>query len=243
MCNSGHDLREEAAYLSLFAEQRVRGVLLTPADHADPNLQRFLQHGIPCVHVDRVLPAHEGCSVSVDDVAGGGLAASHLLETGHSELVMVNGPSALAQCRDREDGVRAAVAAAGLPPTAVSMLRVDRLDVGAGRDAGARILGLPRRPSAVFCVNDLVALGVLQTLFTAGVRVPEETAIVGYDDIEFASAAAVPLTSVRQPAFTLGAKAAELLIDETDDKGTIHRHERIVFQPELVVRRSTLPAR
>jgi LacI family transcriptional regulator len=95
----------------------------------------------------------------------------------------------------------------------------------------------------VFCANDLLALGVLQTVFAAGVRVPEEMAIVGYDDIEFAAAAAVPLTSVRQPAFTIGAKAAELLLDETGDDAAGHHHQRVVFQPELVARRSTLPIR
>jgi LacI family transcriptional regulator len=122
------------------------------------------------------------------------------------------------------------------------MLHVDRLDVAAGRDAAARVLGLPRRPTAVFCANDLIALGVLQTVYAAGIQVPDQMAIVGYDDIEFAAAAAVPLTSVRQPAFQIGTTATELLINETDQQTEAHEHRRVVFQPELVVRRSSLPA-
>lgn len=240
VCNSGQDPREEAEYLSLFAEQRVRGVLITPADGSGRNLEAFIPLRVPFVLVDRVVPATQACSVSVDDVTGGGLAATHLLDAGYTELAFVNGPTRLAQCADREEGVRKAIADAGLPVSALTVIRVDRLDVASGRDAGARLLGLPRRPRAVFCANDLLALGVLQTVFAAGIRVPEQMAIVGYDDIEFAAAAAVPLTSVRQPAWHIGAKAAELLIAKTAAGGEEHTHQQIVFQPELVVRRSSL---
>jgi LacI family transcriptional regulator len=243
VCNSGQDPREEADYLSLFAEQRVRGVLITPADTSGRSLAPLIRQQLPFVLVDRLVPAGEGCSVSVDDVTGGAMAARHLLDAGHKEIVFINGPMQLAQCRDRYEGVRKTIAEAGLPAGTVRMLHVDRLDVAAGRDAAARLLGLPHRPTAVFCANDLIALGVLQTIYAAGIAVPEQMAIVGYDDIEFAAAAAVPLTSVRQPAFDLGAQAAELLIDETGDGATGHHHQRVVFQPELVARRSSLPAR
>ena len=94
------------------------------------------------------------------------------------------------------------------------------------------------RPTAVFCANDLLALGVLQELTRLSVRVPEDIAIVGYDDIDFASAAAVPLSSVRQPRHQLGRTAAQLLIEETADGGR-HRHQQVVFKPELVVRESS----
>ena len=117
------------------------------------------------------------------------------------------------------------------------MLEAIGLDVASGRDAGARLLGMIPRPTAVFCANDLLALGVLQAMVGAGVRVPDEMAIVGYDDIEFAGAAAVPLTSVRQPAQRLGRTAAELLLAETADPEVAH--QAVVFTPELVVREST----
>jgi LacI family transcriptional regulator len=240
VCNSGQDPSEEAEYLSLFAEQRVRGVLITPADANGTNIASFRRHKIPYVMVDRVAPSGESCSVSVDDVVGGELAAQHLLRAGHTRIAYISGPFALDQCRDRRDGAAAAVAGAGLPPEALTVLEVEQMTVASGRDAGARLLGLARRPTAVFCVNDLVALGVLQAMFHAGVRVPEEMSIVGYDDIEFASAAAVPLTSVRQPAFRIGQTAAELLIEETGERREAHQHRPVVFQPELVVRGSSL---
>ncbi|MFD5752691.1 LacI family DNA-binding transcriptional regulator [Streptomyces sp. NPDC127033] len=240
LCNSAESPAEEATYLTLFSEQQVRGVLVTPADLSGRNLDAFRRHHIPFVLVDRIVPSADGCSVSVDDVSGGALAVRHLLRAGHRDIAYVSGPMRLAQCRNRREGALRAFAEAGLPPGALRQVEAARLDVAAGRDAGARLLGMDPRPGAVFCANDLLALGVLQTLYHAGVRVPEDIALVGYDDIDFAAAAAVPLTSVRQPAVQLGADAADLLIEETGDAAAAHLHRRIVLQPELVVRASTL---
>jgi len=94
------------------------------------------------------------------------------------------------------------------------------------------------RPTAVFCANDLLALGVLQEMTARRIRVPESIALVGYDDIDFAAAAAVPLSSVRQPRHQLGRSAAQLLLDETLG-GEAHQHRQVIFQPELVIRRSS----
>ncbi|MDT0321338.1 LacI family DNA-binding transcriptional regulator [Streptomyces millisiae] len=243
LCNSAQSTSEESDYLSLFAEQRVRGVLLTPADMSGRNLADFRRHGIPFVLVDRVLPSAEGCSVSVDDVLGGTLAVRHLLAQGHTSVAYVSGPMTLQQCQDRMEGAVAALTEAGLPDSALRHVEAERLDVPAGRDAGGRLLGMADRPTAVFCANDLLALGVLQALFAAGVRVPDEVALVGYDDIEFAAAAAVPLTSVRQPAVRMGRQAAELLLEETGESAGLHRHQRIVLEPELIVRESSMVAR
>ncbi|MEV4681597.1 LacI family DNA-binding transcriptional regulator [Streptomyces kurssanovii] len=244
ICDSAQSPADEAEYLALFAEQRVRGVLVTPADATGGTIRTFRRHKIPFVLVDRVAEGNAECSVSVDDVTGGALAVRHLVESGHRSLAYVSGPPGLSQIRDRRTGALQALAEAGLPPGAMRELPTDRLDVAAGRDAGARLLGMTDRPTAVFCANDLLALGVLQAVFAAGVRVPEDLAIVGYDDIEFAAAAAVPLTSVRQPARTMGTLAAQLLLEEIETAdGGDHEHRRVVLEPELVVRRSSLPPR
>ncbi|MGZ3097572.1 LacI family DNA-binding transcriptional regulator [Streptomyces sp. H72] len=243
LCNSAQSARKEAEYLELFAEQRVRGVLVTPADPSGRSLAGFRRHGIPFVLVDRVAEDATGCSVSVDDVTGGALAVRHLTGAGHRSLAYVSGPPHLGQVRDRRTGAREAVAQAGLSPAALREIATERLDVAAGRDAGAGLLGLAERPTAVFCANDLLALGVLRFMYTAGVKVPDDLALVGYDDIEFAAAATVPLTSVRRPARAMGATAADLLLQEAGDRATGHRHEHVVLQPELVVRGSSLPGR
>jgi LacI family transcriptional regulator len=241
LCNSAEDPGEEAEYLSLFAEQRVRGVLVTPADPTGANLAAFRRREIPFVLVDRSAPVGDSCSVSVNDVAGGRLAAEHLLDQGHAAITYISGPMHLAQCRDRRTGALAALTARGLPEDALTHLEAPRLDVAAGREAGVRLLGLSRRPTAVFCANDLLAFGVLQAVFAAGVAVPDELALVGYDDIEFAAAAAVPLTSVHQPAEQMGRTAAGLLLEETGPDAARHAHQRVVLEPELVVRQSSVP--
>ncbi|MEV6110620.1 LacI family DNA-binding transcriptional regulator [Streptomyces sp. NPDC051940] len=240
LCNSAQSPSEEAEYLSLFAEQRVRGVLVTPADTTGATLRAFARHGIPYVFVDRIVASADACSVSVDDVKGGALAVRHLLQGGHRDIVYVSGPRNLPQVQDRRAGALQALAEGGLPAEALMHIEAERLDVAAGRDAGSRLLGMSPRPTAVFCANDLLALGVLQTLYAAGVSVPGDMALVGYDDIEFAAAAVVPLTSVRQPARQMGRAAAELLIHETGDEAEGHEHRQIVMQPELVVRASSL---
>ncbi|MFJ3230846.1 LacI family DNA-binding transcriptional regulator [Streptomyces sp. NPDC086787] len=246
VCNSAQSAGEEAAYLSLFAEQRVRGVMLTPADATGRNIAAFRRHGIPFVLVDRVAEGTGECSVAVDDIAGGALAVRHLVEAGHRAVAYVGGPPGPDRAHDdRRTGALRALAQAGLGPDALRDVPAERLDAAAGRVAGARLLGLTDRPTAVFCANDLLALGVLQAMYAAGVAVPDDLAIVGYGDIEFAAAAAVPLTSVRQPAVTMGAVAAELLLEETGTHGGpgAHEHRQAVLQPHLVVRRSSLATR
>jgi len=112
--------------------------------------------------------------------------------------------------------------------------------VAAGQKAGADIAALAPadRPTAVFCTNDLIALGVLQEMTRHKISVPEEISIVGYDDIDFAAAAAVPLTSVRQPRQQLGRTAARMLLEEAA-AGDSHQHQQVIFEPELIVRQST----
>jgi LacI family transcriptional regulator len=240
LANSGDDAARESAYLDLFEEQRMLGVLISPIGDVTDRLHRLRARGIRAVLVDRSGDDPELSSVSVDDVAGGRIAAEHLLSIGRRRIAFVGGPSGFQQVTDRHRGARAAVDA--VPGATLEVVDVPALSVLAGRTAGAAILArAPRdRPDAVFAVNDLVAMGVLQAFVLQGVydvAVPGDIAIVGYDDIDFASAAVVPLSSVRQPSALIGRTAVEILLDEARDPGIAPR--RIVFQPELVVREST----
>jgi LacI family transcriptional regulator len=241
ICNSDQDVDREDQYLEQLTQLRARGVLITAMDYANPRLQRLRDAGVPVVLVDRAPDdSDDWCTVGVDDVAGGELAVSHLVEGGHTRIAFVGGPADNPQVRDRHVGAAAATAAAGLPKTALTWIRTSALTIAEGRRAGERLLGLPRRtrPTGVFCANDLLALGLLQHLTQHDVVVPDDVAIVGYDDIEFAAAAAVPLTSVSQPRHLLGQTAARLLADEAD-RGREHVHQHVVFPPELVARQST----
>jgi LacI family transcriptional regulator len=234
--NSAEDSAREAGYLDLFEEQRVRGVLISPYGSIDERLQLLRRRGIPAVLVDRASSDRRFSSVSVDDVAGGRLAATHLLEGGRRRIAFIGGSVGIRQIADRLTGARAAIAA--VADATLEVLPTPALTVTEGRRAGRELLAAGRLPDAVLAANDLVALGVLEALVVEGsVRVPGDVALVGYDDIDFAAASIVPLTSVRQPAELIGETALKLLLAETDAAASAP--QQIRYQPELVVRSSS----
>ena len=239
ICNSDNRADRELAYLNRLQQQRVQGVLITPVDPDSPTLDDIASRGTPVVIVDRTRTGGTHCSVAVDDHFGGRLAADHLLEAGHQRIAFIGGPDSIGQVRDRREGALQALTAAGRPADDLVVIDTLGLTVDEGRAAGERILGLPgsTRPTAAMCANDLLALGLLQQCVALGLQVPRDLAIVGYDDIVFAAAAAVPLTSVRQPRRQLGRTAGELLLDE--GRNPDHEHQQILFTPELVARAST----
>lgn len=238
LCDSRGNEDRERQHLALFQQQRVQGVLITPIDPDSDELESIRSRGTPLVIVDGTRRDSSFCTVAVDDVLGGRLAVEHLVDRGHRRVAYVGGPT-LGQGRDRLEGARSAWRDAGLPDSDLVVVNTEALVFREGRRAGQRLAGLSstRRPTAAFCANDLVAIGLLQYAISAGWRVPADLAIVGYDDIEFAAAAAVPLTSVRQPRQDLGRAAAELALDEGTNPD--HEHRSIVFTPELVARTST----
>ena len=240
LCNTDDRPAREKAHLTALAEQRVQGVLLTPTAELSDDIQALRDRGVPVVLVDRRAPTDAQCAVTTDDVLGGRLAAEHLIERGHRRIAFIGGASGLPQVQDRHEGVAAADGEA--PDAGLTVLSPTELSVAGGREAASRIIGIPaaRRPTAAVCANDLIALGVLQEMVRHGIRVPDDFAIVGYDDIDFAAAAAVPLTSVSKPRQELGRRAAQLLLDEGRDG---HVHEQPVFEPVLVVRESSMVRR
>lgn len=240
LCSSDERAEKEARYLRLLEEQGVRGVLVTPAGGELDQLDELRGRGTPVVLLDRTSTDPDICSVAVDDVKGGELAAGHLVGLGHRRIAFVNGPTKIRQCADRRRGVRRALRGAGLDLTAsLQEVTVATLNADGGEAALDEILTAGREfPTAIACVNDLTALGVLRGLRRRGMTAPDDMAVVGYDDVEFAGMLSTPLTSVRQPKYQLGRTAAELMLAESDPN---HRHQRVLFQPELVTRESSHP--
>jgi LacI family transcriptional regulator len=237
--NSDENTDRESAYLDLFEEQRVHGVLISPFGDITTRLERLRQRGIPAVLVDRSSGDASFSSVSVDDLAGGRLAVEHLIAQGRGRIAFIGGPMQIRQVQDRLAGARLAVDAHD--GVSLETVEVEALSVLAGRAAGIEIAerAPENRPDAIFAANDLVAMGVLQALMMrdADVRVPADISLIGYDDIDFASAAVVPLSSIRQPSALIGQTAVEILLEEAADATTPPR--QVVFEPELVVRDSS----
>lgn len=235
---SDESSEREAALLDLFEEHRVAGLLISPVRTDLSRLRRLREAGTPVVLVDRGSSDLSFSSVSVDDVEGGRVAVQHLIDIGRKRIAFIGGPLSIEQVAQRFKGAQTATAA----HTDVALVAhsTNALTVSEGRRIGEQILAVPAgdRPDAIFAANDLLALGVIQALaLNRSLRIPDDIALVGYDDIDFASAAAVPLTSVRQPATEIGATAIELLMREA---GGDHAPEQVVFQPQLITRVSTL---
>ncbi|MEY9211841.1 LacI family DNA-binding transcriptional regulator [Thermobifida halotolerans] len=238
LCNTDVDADREQRYLDMLAQQRAQGVLVTPAALTGEWLDGLRDRGLRAVLFHNSTDYPHICSVAVDDVGGGELAATHLLARGHRHIACVTGPSDMRQSIDRLEGCHRAVARAGLPADSVEVVEVGAFTLDQGRRAGERILTSATSATAVFCANDLLALGVMQVVTRAGLRVPEDLAVVGYDDIDAAATAGVPLTTVHVDGHELGRAAARLLVDEVTNPNE-HRHRRLLFSPRLVERASS----
>ena len=235
LCNSDESVVKEERYINVLIEQQVRGVLFAPSDIKSNRMDEMKSRGISVTLLDREQKGEDHCSVSVDDVYGGRIAIEYLGEIGHQNIAWVAGPESIPQVADRGVGVAKAAKAGGLN---IETIRVPLMNSAQGEEAAKLILQLPKMPTAVFCANDLLALGVMRGLMAAKVKVPDQVSILGYDDINFASSAAVPLSSISQPAYQMGVTAADLLLSECED-GENHQHQQIRFQPKLVEREST----
>jgi LacI family transcriptional regulator len=234
VANSDEDPAKEEACMRVLEQRGVQGMLVVPVAPGNPSVERLRARGTAVVRVTHRTSDDE-CGVGADDLRGGELAMGHLLALGHERIGYITSASHVWPTDERREG--ALTAAHG--KDVLHDITVEHLNVAYGRDAGERLLGVRPRPTAVICANDLVALGVLQVMIRHGVRVPDDMAIVGFDDIEFASAAAIPLTSVRLPRRLMGRTATDLLLEEASGDPE-HVHRRIVLQPELVVRQSTI---
>jgi LacI family transcriptional regulator len=239
LASSGTAPSREDQALRLLEEQRVAGILMSPATSTpSPRLREIRSHGTPIVLLDRHRRRRDQCSVAVNDTSGGKQVAEHLLALGHKSIGLINGPRALKPCAERRDGLFQVLATHGIEVAAAHEIEKDTMTIEAGEAAMLELLGQPHPPSAVFCGNDLLAIGAERAALGHRLRIPEDVAIVGYDDIRFAATSLVPLTSVRNPAYELGYQAAKLLIEEATDDAH-HRHQNVLLEPELIIRAST----
>jgi len=239
VCNSAGLKAREDRQLRVLEEQRVAGILMAPLRGSQSRAMRAIRNrGTPIVLLDRRGSGRDQCSVSVDDIGGARMVAEHLVSLGHERIGLVNGPRTIQQCADRHAGFLNGLDKAGLSLSPSSDLEMPGMTIQDGEEAAARLLAQRWRPTAIFCTNDLLAVGAQHAFLARGVHVPDDLAIVGYDDVAFAEMSFVPLTSVRRPAYDLGYQATKLLLDESSNR-LQHRHERVLFKPELIVREST----
>lgn len=238
--NSNRDPEREMANLDMFEAHRVQGLVIIPQGLVKDRLEQLQARGIECVVVGPTEKSDHISAVTFDDVGGGRLAGSHLVEIGRHRLAFLGNPHNVVQSADRLEGMMLAVDASGTGAT-VMTVTVTNLTVGDGIEAAEQILSMSEseRPDAIFAANDMVAIGALNAFLRAGIRVPEDIAIVGYDDVPHARQAAVTLTTIRQPAYEMGRAAGQQLLEQIERPGNREVQQR-VFGAQLIQRESTL---
>jgi LacI family transcriptional regulator len=234
LCALGHDTEAgEEEVLEMFGERVVDGFILLADRLADTRLLDLARRGKPFVLINRYLPEIGGQCVRLDNLGGGYTATRHLIERGHARIAHIAGPMSRPGARLRFQGYADALAAAQLARDEALIVEAE-FTAAAGAEAMRRLLR-DRSFTAVFASDDNQALGAMQALREAGRRVPDDVAIVGFDDASFAAYLDPPLTTMRYPMGLLGEAAAEQLLALMAEQPTRLR----VLEPELVVRAST----
>ena len=247
LCNSEGDLRLERDYIEDLVSHRVEGLLLAPAsDESRHSVFPLLRREFPLVLIDRALPDLDTDMVVSDSASGARRLVEHLISVGHREIAHVNDAEDTSTGRERLRGYLEALAAAGIAFREELVVRttVDRIG---GYSATQQILDLERVPTAIFAVNNMTAVGAMQAMRERGMAVPDDMALVCFDDVEHLAVLSPLLTVIDQPAETFGSLGAQFLLERITGKAS-KRSRRLLLQTDLIVRtscgsRSGVPSR
>jgi LacI family transcriptional regulator len=240
ICQSNEDFEREKSNIDVLLSHRVAGLLISVsmATQSCDHFVRLKRRGVPLVFFDRVCTEVEAPTVVVDDYDGAFRAGEYLVEKGYRRFGHLGGPEFLSICRLRYEGFRDAAARHGLAIRDEWIVR-GGLNEEDGTESMSRLLERGGElPDAIFCVTDPVAMGALGLLKRRGIRIPEQMAVMGFTDNPMADLIEPPLTTVRQPAYEIGRTAAELLIDQIQNKQARENPVHKILKTELIIRKS-----
>ncbi len=237
--NTDGSRARQRSHLKNLTGRRVDGVILASSFLKDPGVRELRRQQVPYVLVNRFSDDGEDPFVGSDDMVGGQLATSHLIELGHTRIGHLAGKATVSTGVLRRKGYLAAHALVGLPTDPHLIVEAGYTEEG-GALAARRLLSLQHPPTALFAVTDLAALGAAGVAREMGLRIPEDVAIVGYNDIPLASRVSPGLTTMHVPIHQFGSVAVSLLLEQIENDAPTRR--RVLFTPELVIRDSTVVA-
>lgn len=227
----------DMSYLEHFKHRAVDGIVVICSDQMDEQVQTLIRSSIPIVVVDMDT---ENCSVVFsDNIAGGRLAVDYLYGLGHRKIAHIAGDGTTDAGLARVDGFKQAMARLSLPTPDGYIVDGGFFSVDGGKTAMRRLLALEDRPTAVFAAGDQMAIGAIEAIHEAGLKVPEDISVIGYDDIEMVKYITPKLTTIRQDTDAIGQKAADVLIEQIEQKKRTAVTE--VIPVELIVRDSCAP--
>lgn len=237
LANSNAEPDHEVAVVRSFHDRRVDGVIVMASRVGALYMPLLEELRVPIMLVDNQHPGAFAHSISIDDRGGARLITSHLAALGHRRIAYIGDRNGMQSDTDRMAGYTDALAAAGIEYNSAYVAQGNG-SPGGGLEAMQLLLALKNRPTAVFCYNDMTAIGALRALHNAGLRVPADLSVAGFDDLQIAPFLEPPLTTIRQPKTEMGRRAAAILLDLLEGK---ELEAQITVPGELVVRESTAP--
>lgn len=238
LCNTDDRTDKESAYIDVLYQQRVEGlVFITARVNSTDALLKARAKRLPFVLCSRILPEEDFDQVGADDYLGGTIATRHLLSLGHKRIAFVSGRAGVSGSLQRLEGYKAALSEYNIEPLPDLVLE-GNADREGGYKAGRSLLRLSPRVTAVFAGNDLMAIGVMEAIHDAGLRVPEDIAVVGFDDIPMASLYSLGLTTIHYSKYELGAIAGKLLLEKLSSQRRDAPPQNIILPAKLVIRSS-----
>jgi LacI family transcriptional regulator len=236
LCNSDDDLDKEQRYIDIALAEQLAGVIISPASEPSTDVSALVDRGIPVVAVDRRVGRLDVDTVLVDNVSGARLATQHLMESGCRRIACITGPTRTTTAAERLQGFRQAHEAAGREVDE-DLVVLENFKADGGYDGAQRLLGISTPPDGLFVANNLMTVGALEALMDAGVQIPDDMLLVGFDDIPWARLTRPRLTTVNQPMYDMGREAGRLLAARIGRDTSLPR--TVVLPPDLQVRESS----
>ena len=238
LCNTQGDLERERGYLEDMLAFQVDGVLIAPVgDHSRPHLRLLARNNVPFVLIDRSIAGFDADLVQGDSIEGARKLVEHLIALGHSRIAMVSENSEVSTARDRRRGYEEALERAGIPLDPQLVVGSSAIGSDDANASTVKLLALPQPPTAIFAVNNIAVVGVVEAIREQGLRIPDDIALVCFDDIEHASRVVPFLTVMAQPAETFGTIATQLLLDRIHGRASARRI--VVLPADFIVRESS----
>jgi LacI family transcriptional regulator len=211
LCNTDENPDKERDYLHILRQKQIDGIIMAPTSGNSYYIGDLVKKGFPIVFIDRYLKEVDAPSVLVNNEEGAYQAIKHLIYLGHKEIGAIIGLDNITSTSERLNGYRRAVEEFGLT-VKNSLIKQGNSKVAGGYQATLELLDIPSPPTAIFAANNLMTIGVMNALRSKSIRCPQDVAVIGFDDFEWASTFRPYLTTVAQPVYELGSKAAEVLI-------------------------------
>jgi LacI family transcriptional regulator len=240
LCSTNYDLSAERKYIDMLRSKGVDGIILTSAHMGDPNIVGLAEEGFPIILINRrtyhPVVKEKVDYVGVDNILGGFLAVEHLIRLGHKRIGVIGGSSESSVGFERLEGGKKALTTYGMEVIGDLFLEGDFLK-GSGYQGGKRFLKMDEPPTAIFATNDYMALGTYQAIVEEGRRVPEDIALIGFNDIEFAAMKGIELTTVGQKKYEMGALSVKMLVERIEGGG-MGSPKEMILEPELIIRKT-----